>query len=171
MAVAIVVQKAAAGAPTAFRLLQARLFRNVGESSISVVVDKNVVSPESAEEVVPAVVFVIAHAKPSLPSTAADARLIRDVCEGPVSIVLEEVGRGCGPGGPLRVEPAAVCEIDVEPANDVVLENRDAAPFRLDDHAFMFNTAPDIWNCESRLFRHINELHGRGWARSDGGLS
>src|SRR5205807_2678720 len=47
-------------------------FRGVGKRAIAVVVEENVVAPETAEKVVPAVIVVIADADAGLPAGAAE---------------------------------------------------------------------------------------------------
>src|SRR5438132_411050 len=73
------------------RLQDACLLADIRESPISVVVKQNVVSPETAEEVIPAVIVVIAHANACLPSSARQSRPCSDVGESTVAVVLEQV--------------------------------------------------------------------------------
>jgi len=72
VAVAVVVEKGAAGAPANLFVVDAGAFSDVGESAVTIVVEENVVAPETAEKVVPAVVVVIAGADAGLPAGAAE---------------------------------------------------------------------------------------------------
>ncbi len=49
MAVPVVVEKSTAGAPAYLHLVKAGLVRHIGECAISIVPEKNVVSPETAK--------------------------------------------------------------------------------------------------------------------------
>ena len=71
MAVAIVVQKRAARAPSTLCLRHSGLVRNIRKGPIAIIVKQNVMSPEGAEQVVPAVVVVIAYAHAGLPTGAS----------------------------------------------------------------------------------------------------
>ena len=73
MAVAVVVEKGAASAPADFFVIDAGFLRGVAERAVAIVVKQNVVSPEAAEEIVEAVVIVIADANAGLPSSAREA--------------------------------------------------------------------------------------------------
>ena len=127
VAVAVVVEKRAAGSPADLFVVDTSLARHVGEGSVAVVVKENVVSPEAAEQIVPAIVVVVADANAGLPAGAAEAGFFRDVGECSVAIVFVEVRSGRFAGGPLRIEARSVGQIDVEPAIVVVVEESDAA--------------------------------------------
>ena len=73
MAIPIVIEKSTAGAPAILLLVQAGLARDIGEGTVSVVVKEDVVSPEAAEEIVPAVVVIVANADACLPSGASES--------------------------------------------------------------------------------------------------
>ena len=77
MAVAIVVEEGAAGAPAHAFVVNAGLASDVGECAVAVVVKQNVVSPEAAEQIVPAVVVVVADANAGLPAGARRVRISR----------------------------------------------------------------------------------------------
>src|SRR5579863_4995842 len=115
MPVPIVVEKGTAGSPAAFLLIQARFLRHIGKGAIAVVMEEYVLAPEGAEEVIPAIVVVVAHANAGLPSASAQARFRGNVGKCAVAIVFIEVRGGRGAGSPVRIQPAAVSEIDVEP--------------------------------------------------------
>ena len=93
MAVAVVIEESAARAPAAFLLVEAGLPRDIGKRSVAVVVEEDVVAPEGAEQVVPAVVVVVAHADAGLPAAATNAGFLRDIGECAVAVVFVEMGR------------------------------------------------------------------------------
>ena len=65
------------------------------------------------EEIVPAIVVVIADADARLPSVAAYARFLCHIGEGSVAIVFIETRRGRVAGGPFLVEARSVGQINV----------------------------------------------------------
>ena len=67
-AVAVVVEKGAAGAPANVFLIEPGLLRDIGKCAIAVVMEEDVVSPEAAEQIVPSVVVVVADADAGLPA-------------------------------------------------------------------------------------------------------
>ena len=144
MTVPVVIEKRAARAPPPVLLAEASFTRDIGKSSVSVVMEENVVTPERAEQVIPAIVVVVANAHAGLPSGSSKSGLLGDVGESAVAIVLEEMRGGLFSGGPVRVEPASIGEIDVEPSIIVIVKEGDAAAFRLDDDALLVDASPDI---------------------------
>ncbi len=91
MAVAIVIDPGAARAPARFFAIQAGFFRHVGERAVAIVAKQNVVAPEAAEKIVPAVVVVIADANAGLPSGARESGFRGDVGESSVAIIFVEM--------------------------------------------------------------------------------
>ncbi len=91
MAIAIVIQKCAAGPPAIFFIVHAGFLGYVGKSAIAVVAKQNVVAPETAEEIVPAVIVVIADAYPGLPACTRESRFVGDVGKGSIAIIFVEV--------------------------------------------------------------------------------
>src|SRR5262249_35161156 len=146
--IAIVVKPGAARAPANLFVVDTGLAGYICEGSISIVMEEDVVSPEATEEIIPAVVVVVADADASLPSGTGEAGFCGDVGEGPVAIVFEQVGRRCGSGRPVRIEARAVREIDVEPTVIVVVKECEAASLGLDDVAFAINAAPHVGNIQ-----------------------
>ena len=97
--VAVVIKPGAAGAPADAVFPQARFLGHIRKRAVAVVVPQNVVTPIAAEQIVPAVIVVVAHADAGAPAGAAQAGLFRHVGERSVAIVLEQVLGGRLAGG------------------------------------------------------------------------
>ena len=70
--------------------------------------------------------------------------------------------------GPIGVEARAVCEINIEPAIVVVIEEGEAAAFCFDDVLLVVDAAPDVWRIEAGFSGDIDENYGRGCRRTGG---
>ena len=93
-AVAIVVDPRAARSVAHIVLLQARLRGHVGERAIAVVVIQHVLAVVGDEEIVEAVVVVVADGHRRRPARSRQARLRRHIGKGAVAVVLvETIGR------------------------------------------------------------------------------
>src|SRR5437016_4010229 len=121
MAVAIVVEEGAAGVPSRLRLQQAGFLRDVGEGAVAVVAIEDVLAVIADEEVVPAVVVVIADTAALAPSRAGESRFHGNVSEGAVAIVFEEVRDGFLSFGEA-FEARAVDQEDIDPVVVIVVE-------------------------------------------------
>src|SRR5262249_19642243 len=114
-AIAVIVNKRAAGVPALAIACYAGLCAYVAERSVSVIVIKDILTEISNVQVVPAVVVVVANAATLAPSGVGDAGLQRHIGEGSIAIVLEEMRCRLAAGGKsLQTRP--VNEKDVEPA-------------------------------------------------------
>ncbi len=108
VSVAVIVEPGAAGAPAILFVVDSGFAGDVGESAVAVVVEQDVVSPEAAEQVVPAVVVVVADADAGLPAGAAEAGFFGDVGESAVAVIFVEM-RGWGLAGrPVGIEARSV---------------------------------------------------------------
>src|SRR5215470_5287291 len=165
-------------------MVEASLLGDVGKGAVAVVVKQNVVPPEAAEEVVPAIVVVIADAHPSLPAGAGETGFFGDLGESAVAIVLIQMRSGRLARGPMGVEAGTVGEIDVEPAVVVVVEKRQARAFGFDDVVLVVDGTPDVRSGEAGFAGDVDELHwgfgrygcggfrlGQGGGLQDGGRS
>ena len=156
-AVAVVVEPRAAGAPANFFVVDTRFSRDVAKCSVAIVVKQNVVAPEAAEEIVPAVVVVVAHADSGLPAGAGESGFFGDVGERSVAIVFVQVRRRSFARGPVRVEARSVRQIDIEPAVVVVIEKGETAAFGFDDVVLVIDAAPNVRGIEAGFLGHVNE--------------
>ena len=143
MTVTVIVQKTAACAPAGSRSRDAGFLRDVGERAVAVVAVQHVVPPVGDEQIVEAVVVVVADATGLAPAGMGQPRLLRDVGERAVAVVVEQVaGRLAVPH--FRVEAAAVHQKDVEPAVVVVVEERRAAAHFLEQELLVVRAAGHI---------------------------
>src|SRR5271165_124972 len=135
MAVAVVIDEGAAVAPGFAGACNAGFFADVGEGAVTIVMVKDVFAVIGDEEVVVAVVVVIADADALPPAGMGEAGFLRDVGKGAVVIVVVQVvGGGCAGGE--AVERCAVDEEDVGPAVVVVVEDGHTGTGGLDDVFF-----------------------------------
>src|SRR5579859_1991121 len=144
MAIAVVVQPRAASTPANLFIVNARLAGDIGKCAVTVVVKQDVVSPEAAEEIVPAIVVVIAHAYAGLPTRAGEAGFFRDVGESSIAVIFVQMRGGSFAWRPIFVEAGSVCQINIEPAVVVVIEKSQATAFGFDDVLFVIDSAPDV---------------------------
>ncbi len=96
MAIAIVVHPTAARPVADCRLAQSRVFGHIGECAVAVVVIEHVLAVVGDEEVVEAVVVVVADGHRGRPTRALQSSFGRDVGERAVAIVLVEAVGGTG---------------------------------------------------------------------------
>ena len=126
-AVAVVVDERRARSPSEPRVLQAGALGQLGKRSVAVVAIQAVLAVVGDEQVLVAVIVVVARGGALAPAVRADARPGRHVLERAVAFVAIQVRRWLAT---LRepFERGAVDEEDVQSAVVVVVEDRDAAP-------------------------------------------
>ncbi len=133
-AVAVVIEKRAAGVPAVqARGSLARGFRDacflahVGERAVAVVMVEHAIAPIGDEQVVQAVVIVIADAAALAPASARHAGFDRHVGERAVAIILEQAAHRSVVLGPIGLKACAVHEENIQPAVMIVVVERHAA--------------------------------------------
>ena len=89
MTIAIIVEKAATGAPGAARARYSGLLRDISEGAVSIVVVENVVSPIADKEIVEAVIVVVPDTTTLAPAAVCQSRLLCYIAEGAIAIVVE----------------------------------------------------------------------------------
>src|SRR5262245_53680833 len=99
MAIAVVVDKAAARSPAIRRSGQSGFQGHIREGTVTIVVIKRVSAPIADEQVIEAVVIVITYAAALTPSGARETSLLGDVCERAVAIIVKEVTGGLARAG------------------------------------------------------------------------
>jgi hypothetical protein len=164
-AVAVVVDEGTAGSPFLPSASYSGLLRYLFESTVALIVIEVVLAVAGDVEVVEAIVIVVAHADSLAPTGGGKARVGRDVGEGAVVVIVEEMAgglsvylRGCHGG--------AVNKEDVGPAVAVVIEDSYAGACCLDDVALGINAAIDVSDDDTGFGRDVNEP---GWRWMVGG--
>ena len=144
VAVPVVIEKRTTGAPANLRLAQPGLMRDIGKRAISVVTKKNVVSPETAKQVVPPIVVVVADTDAGLPAGAAQSRFLRDIGKRAIAIVLVQMRNRRLSRRPMGIEPVSIRKVDVQPAVVVIVKERQPASLGLNDGPLVVDAAPHI---------------------------
>ena len=156
LAVAIVVDPGAAGSVTRAGMGKPRLLGHVRERAVAVVVKQDVLAPAGDEEIVEAVVIVIADRDPGGPDAAAEARARGHVAERAVAIVAIQADRRVIRRSPNA--PPAGESHDIEPPVIVVVEKCHAASHRIENVVDVAFVAVDDRSVQARLRGHIDEL-------------
>src|SRR6202035_5461209 len=125
MAVAVIVDECAAGAPASLFSGDSGLLAHVGKSSVAVVVVENVLAVVSYEQIFEAVVVVVSDANALAPAAMAQSSSGGHVGKCAVAIVLEQVRCGFVPSGKTFQSPA-VHQKNVEPTVVVIIVERHA---------------------------------------------
>src|SRR6185312_14567618 len=168
-AIAVVVDPGATRSITVARMPQFGALRYVFELAITFVVEQDVLPHAGDEQVVPAVVIVIADRHAGRPHAASKTRLRRHVFERAVAIVVIKTDSGFGrrrAGLALAGE-----DDDILPAVIVVVDKRCAASHRAQDVIDVTFVTVDHRRRQAGLFGHIDEVRmernsGRFAARS-----
>src|SRR5690242_19391237 len=120
MAIAIVVDKAAASVPSRMAFFRQAGFRgDIGESAIAVIVVEHDFAPVGDHQVVETIIVVVADAASLTPAGAKQSGFGGHVREGAVAIVVEEEVAGLVRGID-SLEASAIHQENVEPAVVVV---------------------------------------------------
>jgi len=157
MAVAVIIDKGASGAPGFAGACNAGLFADIGERAVTIVVIQNVFAEVSDVKIFPAVVVVIADADALAPSGVEQAALPSDIGKCTIMIVVVEMAGG-GFGSGKTFEGGAVDDEDVRPAVIVVIEDGDAGPGGFNDVFLGVDAAKDDDVREAGLFRDVGEI-------------
>ena len=165
MAVAVVVKKAAAGAPALGSARQARLFRHLRKRSVPVVAEERVLSEIGDEQVVEAVVVIVADADGRSPPGLTKAGLIGDVGESAVAVVFIQAIGGIGR---RDADPRPAQHQNVQPSVVIVIDERAAATDGLEDVILFLDAAVNGGKLEPRL---RGDIHHLGIKRHAGGFA
>ena len=117
--------------------------------------------PEATEQIIPAIIVVVAYANPGLPASACQPGFLRDVGKGAISVVLVKTRSRLLASRPLLVQPCSIRQVNVQPAVVVVVEKCDATALGFDDVALAIRASPYVGSGKSGLARNIDELAGR----------
>ena len=168
--VPVVVEEGTACAPTNLRLVKAGFVGDIGKRAISVVAEKNVVSPEAAKQIVPSIIVVIAYADAGLPTGTRQSRFFGDVGKRAIAVVLVQMRGRRFSRRPMRIEPISIREVDVQPSVMVVVEKGQSASLGLDDGPFVVYAAPHVGAGQPGLLSHIHKLDRRRCRSRDCGF-
>src|SRR5262249_22677600 len=103
-----------------------RFFTDIGESAVAVVVIENIFAKIADEQIIEAVVVVVADADALSPAGVCNTSLECHVGKGAVAIVLEEM-RDRFLANRKTFEPRTINEKNIEPAVVVVIVERNTA--------------------------------------------
>src|SRR6185437_10962646 len=160
----IVIEESATGSPADLRIVHTGVACYIGKRPVAVIVKKNVVSPKTAEQIIPTVVVVIADANAGLPASPRQAGFRSHIGKGAIAIVFEQLRCGSFTFRPFISQASSVGEINVEPAVVIVIKEGDPAAFCFDDVTLVRVRTPDVRDIESGFFSNVDELHLTGRA-------
>ncbi len=122
--IAIIVDPGAARAPASALVPEAGCPGDVGERAVAIVAVERVLSPLRDEDIVEAVVIVIADGDSEGPVLASQAGVGGDIGKRPVAVVPVEAVRGVGDGA---VAPGSRKGENIQPAVVIVVDKRHPA--------------------------------------------
>src|SRR3974390_2635587 len=94
MTVTVVVDEGTSSSPASRTLIQQpRLLCYVRESSVPIIAIQAILPEVGAEDIVEAIVVVVAHADAICPASGLQSRLFGDICERSVAIVFVQTIR------------------------------------------------------------------------------
>ncbi len=141
------------------------LVGHIGEGAIAIVAKERVLPVVADEEIVPAVVVVVADAASLSPSAARQAGFDGDIGEGAVAIIFEEVADRLLPLGEA-FQSRAIDQEDIEPVILVVVIESDAAAGGFEQVLVLVFAAVDGLGVEAGLAAHVGEAHAQ-WSAGD----
>src|SRR5437762_1182644 len=155
MTVAIKVHETATGAPKSLLAPQSRGLGYVGEGAVAIIAVEEVLPKPRNENVVKAVVIVIANANAASPTNRAQSGFFRDICESAIAIVLvKAIGRALGSAFQARSRQNE----NVHPPVVVVVNEGAAATSRLENVLRFLAAAVDDRRTQTRVPAHIHEI-------------
>lgn len=159
MTIPVVVKKRTTGTPSSFFLRETCLSSYISKGPISIVMEENVMTEETAKEVIQAIIVVVTYADTGLPSRNSEARFLCDIGKGSITIIFIEVGGWSLTRWPGRIKSTAIGQVDIQPAIVVEIEEGQSASFGFDDGSLVFDATPHVWDIESSLLSYIDELN------------
>src|SRR5882757_3195351 len=160
MAVAVVVHKAAAGAPVLLMARETGGLGHIREGAIAVVAIQNILPKTGAEDIVKAVVVIVCHANAERPANRMQSRFFRNIGESAISVVLIET-ISCALG--CVVHARARQNEKVHPTVVVVVNESAATSSRLDEIFFFLRPAVDNRRTQPCFLRYIHKA-GIKWS-------
>jgi hypothetical protein len=146
-------------------LEEAGFSSDIGEGAVAIVTVKDILAVVTDEEIVPAVVVVVADAAALAPSAVSKACFGRDIGEGAIPVIFEEVRNGFLSLG-KAFEARAVDEEDVDPVVVVVVEESYPTACGFEQISVLVFAAVDGFGVEAGLAGYIDEIDTKRCARN-----
>src|SRR5262249_4135680 len=127
--------------------------------AVPVVVPQDAIAPVRDEQILPAIVVVVAGANALAPARMRDAGFHRHIGEGAVAIVLIQAADRRLARRPLRFQASAVYQKDVQPAVVVVIEEGASAAGGFQQVFVLALAAEDRFRAQAGLACYVDELH------------
>ena len=166
MPVFVIVDKGTPGIPPvqalwrlSRSLRQTRGYGNIFERAIAQIAIQDAVTPVSDKKIGKSIVVEIAHTAALPPTGFCKAGLQGDVRECSVAIVLVQAANRRIGGCPVRLEPCAVDEKDVEPSVIIEVEERYSASRSFQQKAISSFAAENRPGTKPGLFGDVSELN------------
>ena len=156
MTITIIVDKGAARAPSGFAAVaQACELRHVSECSIPIILIKNILAIIGNKDIFKAIVIVVRDGDCARPSTAHQARLLRNIAERAVSIIFIQPIRRARDGlaGARTAEHQ-----NIQPAIIVIVEKGNSTADRLEDIFLLVNASIDGGGSKAGAGRHVGKM-------------
>src|SRR5437667_2350889 len=157
-AVTIVVDESAASVPALAVSAHARFVSYIRERAIPIVVIKNVLAKVACEEILKAVIVVIANADALSPAGVGYTSLQSNVGECAVSIILEKMRRRLlAPGETFQAR--SIQQKNIQPTIVIVIVKSHAAASGLKQIFVLVLAAVDCFGIQSRLAVNIDKSY------------
>jgi len=160
MAIAIVIDKSATGAPARLVVEQAGVFGDIGEGAVTIVAEQDVLAEIGAENVVEAVIIIIADADPVGPADRVETSFFGDVGESAVAIVFVKAIGGLGR---RAVNAGATKQEEIHPAIIVVVDEGTTTAIGFDDVLVDLIATVNGGVAQASRGGHVDEM-GIKWA-------
>src|SRR5260370_2097123 len=172
LAVAIVIDEGTAGIPALAFGGNAGFGGDIGERAVAIVVVEDVFAEVGNEEIVEAVVLVLADAHGLSPAGMNEASLRGDIREGGVAIIFVQAIGGLLASG-KAFQARAVHQKNIEPAIVVGIVESDATTGGLQQIFVFMLAAKNRFGVEASFLRNVDEVDaerrgGRGLRRRFG---
>src|SRR6266851_4733663 len=165
MAITVVVQKTAPGAPSRLIVPEAGSLGHIGKGSVPIVAVEVILSEAGAEDVFESVVVVIADAHRRGPVHRPQSRFVRNVGKRTVTIVLVEVVSRTRRGA---FQASAGEQENIHPAIVIVVEESAATACGFQNVLLAFHTSVDRGRGQSRGGSDIHEVGVERTSRRSG---
>src|SRR6266571_1835847 len=156
MAVPVVVDESAARVPAFAGAGDARFLADVRERAVAVVVVQHVFAKVGYEEIVKAIVVVIADAHSLAPAGMEEASFGGDIRESSIAIVFEKVIRGLL-ASRKTFQARAVHQKNIQPTVVVVIVESDATAGSLEEVFVFVLATKNGFDVEARVARDVEE--------------